>query len=151
MTPLKNTHMRENVSDTRSLGSGKPSAQRGMLGWGTLAVIFPPWKRASLAGECTPKKRRPQRSKAARVLVEVTSDGTEDYDRGEKLTHYKQIPSLDWVVIVSHRELRIEVWSKAPGSESWQVSEQGTGGMASLTALGCSLNVDAIGQAALEP
>jgi Uma2 family endonuclease len=42
-----------------------------------------------------------------RVLVEVTSDATEDYDRGEKLTHYQQVPSLEAVVIVSHREPRI--------------------------------------------
>jgi len=37
------------------------------------------------------------------VLVEVTSDGTEDYDRGEKLEHYKQIPALRAVVLISHR------------------------------------------------
>ena len=38
------------------------------------------------------------------LLVEVTSASTEEYDRGEKLRHYKQIPSLREVLIVSHRE-----------------------------------------------
>src|SRR5262245_13134541 len=33
-----------------------------------------------------------------RLLVEVLSPSTEDYDRGEKLGHYKQIPSLAEVV-----------------------------------------------------
>ncbi|MEM9695381.1 MAG: Uma2 family endonuclease, partial [Myxococcota bacterium] len=37
------------------------------------------------------------------VLVEVTSRSTEDYDRGEKLDHYKQIPALQAVLFVSHR------------------------------------------------
>lgn len=85
-----------------------------------------------------------------RVLVEVTSDGTEDYDRGEKLANYQQIPTLDAVVIVSHREPRIEVWSREPGAEPWRHSEVGSGGEAPLPALSCRLNVDAVWQAALE-
>jgi Uma2 family endonuclease len=86
-----------------------------------------------------------------RILVEVTSDGTEDYDRGEKLTHYKQIPTLEAVVVVSHRGPRVEVWSTAARSESWRQSEAGAGGEATIPALGCSLNVNAIWQAAIEP
>ena len=36
------------------------------------------------------------------LLVEVTSDSTEDYDRGEKPRHYKRLSSLREVLIVSH-------------------------------------------------
>lgn len=85
-----------------------------------------------------------------RLLVEVTSDSTEDYDRGEKLTHYQQIPSLAAVVIVSHRRPQIEVWQRAAGSESWQRTEAGAGGQAHVAALGCRLDVDTIWQAALD-
>lgn len=38
------------------------------------------------------------------LLVEVTSRSTEEYDRGDKLRHYQQLPSLREVLIVSHRE-----------------------------------------------
>ena len=41
------------------------------------------------------------------VLVEVTSRSTEDYDRGDKLSHYKQILSLRAVLFVSHRSKTI--------------------------------------------
>ncbi len=41
------------------------------------------------------------------IVVEVTSRSTEDYDRGEKLSHYKQLPSLQAVLIVSHRRRQI--------------------------------------------
>lgn len=41
------------------------------------------------------------------ILVEVTSPSTEDYDRGEKLSHYKQIPSLQAVLIISHAQRRV--------------------------------------------
>ena len=37
-----------------------------------------------------------------RVIVEVLSLSTEDYDRGEKLSHYQTIPSLEEVVLVAH-------------------------------------------------
>src|SRR5258708_28772461 len=43
------------------------------------------------------------------VIVEVTSDGTEGYDRGAKLEHYKQIGSVREIVFVSHREPAIGV------------------------------------------
>ncbi len=43
------------------------------------------------------------------LLVEVTSRSTEDYDRGDKLSHYKQLPSLQAVVFVSHRAKNLTV------------------------------------------
>lgn len=41
------------------------------------------------------------------VLIEVTSRSTEDYDRGDKLSHYKQLTSLRAVLFVSHRTQRV--------------------------------------------
>ena len=41
------------------------------------------------------------------ILVEVTSQSTEDYDRGEKLEHYKRCPSVRAVLIVSHRRRQV--------------------------------------------
>ena len=103
---------------------------------------------------CGPTVRDPDKKTNVinpRILVEITSDSTEDYDRGEKLAHYQQIPTLEAVVIVSHREPRIEVWSRDPGAQSWQRSEAGAGAKAPLAGIGCSLDVDAIWQAAVEP
>lgn len=47
------------------------------------------------------------------LLVEVTSPSTEDYDRGEKLRHYKHLPSLKAVLFVSHRRAQITVVERA--------------------------------------
>ncbi|MBX3232917.1 MAG: Uma2 family endonuclease [Labilithrix sp.] len=41
------------------------------------------------------------------LLVEVTNKSTEDYDRGDKLSQYKQLDSLASVVFVSHRSRRL--------------------------------------------
>ncbi len=55
------------------------------------------------------------------ILVEVTSPSTEDYDRGEKLSHYKQLPSLAAVLFVSHRTQRITVVRR--GATGWEELE----------------------------
>src|SRR5664279_288598 len=47
------------------------------------------------------------------ILVEVTSDSSEDYDRGLKLEYYRTIPTLREYVIVSHRERRIVVETRS--------------------------------------
>lgn len=47
------------------------------------------------------------------LLVEITSDSTEDYDRGEKLRHYKQLSSLRGVLFVSHRRQQVTLVSRS--------------------------------------
>jgi Uma2 family endonuclease len=101
---------------------------------------------------CGPTERDPDKKTNIinpRVLVEITSDSTEDYDRGEKLVHYKQIPSLEAVVLISHRHPNVEVWTRAKGSERWSSVVSGPGEQA-VVVLGCSLDVDAIWRAAQE-
>ena len=47
------------------------------------------------------------------LLVEVTSRSTEDYDRGEKLSHYKQCPSLRAVLYMSHQRREVTVVARS--------------------------------------
>lgn len=103
---------------------------------------------------CGPTVRDPDKKTNVtnpRVLVEVTSDGTEDYDRGEKLEHYKRIPSLEAVVIVSHREPRAEIWSRASKLGAWQQTEARNDSRIFVSPLDCELDVGAIWRAAAEP
>lgn len=55
------------------------------------------------------------------LLVEVTSRSTEDYDRGEKLSNYKQLPSLRAVLFVSHRRPHVTAVVRVEGG--WEVRE----------------------------
>ncbi|MGH7818874.1 MAG: Uma2 family endonuclease [Candidatus Binatia bacterium] len=100
---------------------------------------------------CGPTERDPESATRVvnpRVVVEVLSDGTEEYDRGEKLEHYKKAPSLMAVVLVSHRERKIEVWTRR--ESAWDVAVHGSGEVARLSPLDCSLDVDSIYDAASE-
>lgn len=46
------------------------------------------------------------------IIVEVTSRSTEDYDRGDKLSNYKQLPSLRAVLFISHRTPSVTIVSR---------------------------------------
>ena len=74
------------------------------------------------------------------VLVEVTSPSTEDYDRGEKLSHYKQLPSLRAVLIVSHSQRRITLITREAGS--WETREYRPGESVTIPGIGVTLAVD---------
>lgn len=76
------------------------------------------------------------------LLVEVTSDSTEDYDRGVKLRHYKSFPSLEEILIVSHRERRITVHRR--DGERWIAEEAVSGGSLSLNTIDGVIAVDDI-------
>jgi Uma2 family endonuclease len=74
------------------------------------------------------------------LLVEVTSKSTEDYDRGEKLSQYKQIPSLGAVMFVSHRTQRITLVERT--SAGWTECEYRAGEVVQLSSPRVELSVD---------
>lgn len=83
-----------------------------------------------------------------RVVVEILSDSTRDYDCGEKLQHYQQIPSLAAVVLVAHTERRIVVHQR-DDEGAWQENAAGAGTRAAIDAIGCVLTVDEVYRDAL--
>ncbi len=55
------------------------------------------------------------------LIVEVTSDSTEEFDRGTKFIHYQAIAELRDYVIVSHRERRIDHYRRLADGQ-WQLT-----------------------------
>ena len=76
-----------------------------------------------------------------RVLLEVTSDSSEDYDTVTKLDAYRTIPSLRDYVIVSHRERRITVHHRTDDG-GWTTRVAITGGKVEVASVGAMLVVD---------
>ena len=74
------------------------------------------------------------------LLVEVTSPSTEDYDRGEKLSHYKQIESLQAVLLVSHRRKQVTVYQRS--DDGWEQRDVRAGEIAVLSSPELSISVD---------
>jgi Uma2 family endonuclease len=78
-----------------------------------------------------------------RLLVEITSDSTEEYDRGEKLASYQRIASLDAIVLASHREACLELFER-DSDRNWRRSEARAGSCLRIASLGAELSVDEI-------
>lgn len=77
------------------------------------------------------------------ILVEVTSDSSEEYDTGAKLEYYQAIPTLREYLIVSHRERRITVHAR--GSDArWTVRHAVRGSEVAIPSLDAALSVDEV-------
>jgi Uma2 family endonuclease len=77
------------------------------------------------------------------ILVEVTSDSSEDYDTGPKLEYYQTIATLRDYVVVSHRERRITVYSRGDDG-AWRTRTAGHGERAAVPSLAAQVSVDEV-------
>jgi Uma2 family endonuclease len=77
------------------------------------------------------------------LLVEVTSDSSEEYDTSTKLESYQTIPSLKDYLIVSHRERRLTLHSRAADG-TWLSRVAIRGGRLAVSSLSTELLVDEI-------
>lgn len=90
--------------------------------------------------ELDPADRKGHTASNPRVLVEVLGPSTEDYDRGEKLAHYKRIPSLQEIVLVAHDERRVDLWRRI--GDRWTLLSFRAGETLTLESVGASLPID---------
>jgi Uma2 family endonuclease len=72
-----------------------------------------------------------------KLLVEVLSPSTAAYDRGEKLSHYQRLASLEELVLVAHEERRIEHWRRE--GDVWTVEVTRGEGAVRLASVGFAL------------
>lgn len=79
-----------------------------------------------------------------RLIVEVLSDSSEGYDRGEKFAHYRRLDSLAEYLLVSQREPRLELYRKNDQGH-WVLFEALRGESLELTSLhGVKLATDEV-------
>jgi Uma2 family endonuclease len=77
------------------------------------------------------------------ILIEVTSDSSEEHDTGTKLEAYRTIPALRDYIIVSHRERRITVYHRTDAN-TWTTRVAISGGRVAVETLAVDLDVDTI-------
>jgi Uma2 family endonuclease len=82
------------------------------------------------------------------LIVEVTSPSTEDYDRGEKLRHYKELPSVREVLIVSHRGPELSLHRRE--DRGWRQFAAAGGETLELASTGARVAVDDVYREGLE-
>lgn len=77
------------------------------------------------------------------LLVEVLSNSTEAYDRGQKAAHYRRIPSLRAYLLVSQHEPRLELQARRDDG-TWLLREADAGQTLLIEPLGVTLAVDEV-------
>jgi Uma2 family endonuclease len=73
------------------------------------------------------------------LIVEVLSDSTEAYDRGNKFAIYRQIPSLREYLLVSQHSVQVDLYSRGDDGR-WTLSDfSALTESVPLASVGCSL------------
>jgi Uma2 family endonuclease len=79
-----------------------------------------------------------------KLIVEVLSDSTKNYDRGEKFLHYRSIPEFSEYLLVAQDSILVERHVRQ-ADNSWVFRDFTTpNDRIELTSIGCLLNTDAI-------
>ncbi|MBF0398343.1 MAG: Uma2 family endonuclease [Desulfobacterales bacterium] len=82
----------------------------------------------------------------ANLIVEVLSDSTEAYDRGDKFRYYRQLNSLKEYLLISQKEKRVEKYLKNE-TGFWMFSETNEDQpQIILESIDCKLNLEDIYQ-----
>ena len=77
------------------------------------------------------------------LLAEVLSPSTEGFDRGEKFTHYKSIPSFREYLLIAQTKKHVTHYLRQ-SERAWLQTEYGAGEVVQIVTLECELNVDAL-------
>ena len=66
-----------------------------------------------------------------RVIIEVLSGTTEEYDRGAKVAHYRHRASVDLILLIDSQRRMVERQQRNPDG-TWTLSEHTSGGVVVL-------------------
>lgn len=77
------------------------------------------------------------------LVVEVLSESTERYDRGDKFAGYRSVPSIQQVLLVSQRDRHVEHYQRQHDG-SWLMREYRSSEVCPLGELGCALRLDEV-------
>ena len=66
-----------------------------------------------------------------RVIIEVLSETTEEYDRGAKVAHYRHRASVDLILLIDSQRRMVERQQRNPDG-TWTLSEHTRGVIAVL-------------------
>lgn len=77
------------------------------------------------------------------LIVEVLSNSTEAYDRGNKFFRYRQNPQLQDYVLVSSQEIAIDLYSKSETGR-WEIINYRTGDIIALQSINLSFPIEQV-------
>ncbi len=76
-----------------------------------------------------------------KLIIEVLSDSTEAYDRGDKFDQYRSIPSLTDYVLISQKAMRLEHFERQPDAR-WLLTIVGPGESLAIESIGVTVEIE---------
>jgi Uma2 family endonuclease len=78
-----------------------------------------------------------------KLIVEVLSDSTEAYDRGDKFEQYRSLPSFTDYLLISQKAKRVEHFQRQPdGNGRWLLTIAGRGAAITIASIGVTLEIE---------
>ena len=78
------------------------------------------------------------------VIIEILSDSTEAYDRGDKFSHYRLIPSLTEYILVSQKKCQVEKYLRGDEGVWLYSSYEGMEQSTIIDSIKCELRLSEI-------
>jgi Uma2 family endonuclease len=78
-----------------------------------------------------------------KLIVEVLSPSTGNYDRTQKFKHYRQMPSLQDYVLIDSEQISVEVYHRSAG-KLWLYAQYEPGEMVALSSVDFECPIDVI-------
>jgi Uma2 family endonuclease len=76
-----------------------------------------------------------------KLIAEVLSPSTAQFDRGEKFQDYQSIAALEEYVLITQDEMRVECWRRQESHGSWEVTVYGAGDRMTLPSIGLEIAI----------
>ena len=74
-----------------------------------------------------------------RIVIEVLSDSTEDYDRGTKFKHYMGITSLQEYILIAQDEVRVDHYTRQAEGDWRLLVSKSLEAVMQLPSINCTL------------
>jgi Uma2 family endonuclease len=85
------------------------------------------------------------------LIIEVLSDSTERYDRGDKFSNYKSVPTLSEYLLVAQHRPHVSQFIKQPHGSWLNLEYNAVSDVLKVVSLGCELTLDEIYQEVIFP
>lgn len=93
---------------------------------------------------CAPEDRvLPHFKRQPTLLVEVLSESTAAFDRGQKFAIYRQLPSLREYVLIEQNRISVECFRREE-NERWVLQAYGSGDRVELSSVGFSTAIETL-------
>jgi Uma2 family endonuclease len=115
------------------------SGCRPFTGDGAIETLPGQIRRPDAGVDCGQRDPESMQAALPRMVAEVLSPNTRDFDTFEKLAEYKQVTSLAYIMVVEPNAPEVVVWSREPGRDWVRHVVEGLDREVDMPAIGVTL------------